>query len=139
MKTFHVRGVTNDFTTFSPTFTKMLPSRVHVSRIFRSRFSLGSDGSARAKASVVTGALESRDEIAASRASISIVVCGSSGVAGGIGLSEYALPARVRIIGRWQMPSQALLPSFTNNPAPRHARSALHQFTNSHDLDFVEF
>ena len=37
-----------------------------------------------AKASVVTGALESRDEIAASRASISIVVCGSSGVAGGI-------------------------------------------------------
>ena len=37
-----------------------------------------------AKASVITGALESRDEIAASRASISIVVCGSSGVAGGI-------------------------------------------------------
>ena len=37
------------------------------------------------------------------------------------------------------MHSQALLPSFTNNPVPRHARSALHQLTNSHYIDFVEF
>ena len=279
MNAFHVRGVTNDFTTLSPTFTKMVPSRVQVSRIFRSRFSVrasqamvardlvmsslinrcvpfnflafritavlvlcvvkrtiisrgaerssvflptrwertkslvpiltsslwaansltspsvssfadsakprirtvlrreycsrssqrssrlttltcsspiwasflatvscsdlvrvtASPRSSWAKASVVTGAFESRDEIAASRASISIVVCGSSGVAGGIGLSEYSLPARVRILGRWQMHSQALLPSFTNNPVPRHARSALHQLTNSHYLDFIEF
>ena len=55
-------------------------------------------------------------------------MCGSSGVTGGIGLSEYSLPARVRILGRWQMHSQALLPSFTNNPVPRHARSTLHQY-----------
>ena len=40
MNAFHVRGVTNDFTTLSPTFTKMVPSRVQVSRICRSRFSV---------------------------------------------------------------------------------------------------
>ena len=40
VKAFHVRGVTNDFTAFSPTFTKIVPSRVHVSRIFPSRFSV---------------------------------------------------------------------------------------------------
>ena len=45
----------------------------------------------------------SRDEIAASRASISIGVPVTSGAAGGGGveLSEYALPARVRILECW--------------------------------------
>ena len=37
VKAFHIRRVTEDFTTFSPTFTKMVPSPVHVSKIFRSR------------------------------------------------------------------------------------------------------
>ena len=40
----------------------------------------------------------SRDEIAAS---ISIGVCVTSGAAGGVELSEYALPARVRILECW--------------------------------------
>ena len=40
VKAFHVRGVANDFTTFSPTLTKIVPSRVQGSRIFRSRFSV---------------------------------------------------------------------------------------------------
>ena len=40
VKAFHVRGVTSDLTAFSPTFTKIVPSRVHVSRIFPSRFSV---------------------------------------------------------------------------------------------------